>query len=68
MTCLIHLLNKEKVCGDVLLSCTKGTGHNKFARTGPSLSGVWGGGGGACFADTTYLMNITDKKCIGFEI
>ena len=36
----------------------KGTGYNRFARTGLTLFGV---GGGGYRSDTTYLMNITDK-------
>ena len=42
----------------------KGIGHNKFVRTGPSLSGVGGGG----IKDTTYFMNITDKTLLALKI
>ena len=40
---------------------TKGTGHNKFVRRVPTLSGA------GVIEDTTYLVNITDKILLALK-
>ena len=42
----------------------EGTGHSKFVRTGPTLSG---GEGRGVIVNTTYLMNIADKLLLALK-
>ena len=44
---------------------SRGTGHSKFVRKGPTLSGV-----GGVIEDTTYLMNISETNllALNFEL
>ena len=44
----------------------EGTGHDKFIQTGPTLSGVKGGGGGG-IEDATCFMNISDKISLALQ-